>query len=227
MNGKAVCEITCAEVSPLREEALFRFWMERMPASRRRKVLAMRHAESQRLRLGVGILLFQALERRGIPGNEEVAEGEFGQPYLPGHPEWRISLSHAGTRALCAVSDRAVGCDVEEMGRGSPDLVRRFFHPEEQQALEAEKDPEAWDRLFTRLWTRKESYLKATGRGIQDPLEGFSALESGHGIIYGEKDLAEGYCFSCCVLAEDAEFRWAVTGLDRERCGAFGSVPSL
>lgn len=208
MNGKPVCEITCAEVSPLREEALFRRWLERMPEFRKRKILELRHAESQRLSLGVGILLFQAMERHGLRGNGEIAEEVYGRPYLPGHPEFRFSLSHAGLWAVCAAGSVPVGCDVERAGRGQPRLVRRFFHRAEQEALAEKEDPAEWDRLFTRIWTRKESYLKATGRGLSIPMNSFSVLDPPSGVLYDEQDLAEGYAFSCCALADEVRFEW-------------------
>ncbi len=216
MNPETQCEITCMDVAPLSEEKLFSLWMNRMPESRKRKAASLRHAESQRLSLGVGILLFQALEKRGIDGtNTEIREGKYGRPFLPEYPEIHFSLSHAGKWALCAVCGCPVGCDAECFGRGKEGIVRRFFHPEEQEALSLEKNPGDWDRLFTRLWTRKESYLKATGRGLSLPMNSFSAVTGGKNILYDTRDTADGYAFSCCVLeAERAEFAWKTVNAD-------------
>ena len=116
-----------------------------------------------------------------------------------------FSLSHAGSWALCAVSDRPAGCDVERLGRGDPRIPGRFFHPEERAALEAAGDPAKWDRLFGRIWTRKESYLKATGEGISAPLSGFSVLvDPPGGRFFGAQAPDAEYAFSLCVLGEPA-----------------------
>ena len=212
------CEIIRADVTPLSDPDLFEAWMARMPESRKRKVTAMRFAEGQRQRLGVGILLFQALERLGIDGSAvRIAEGEFGQPYLADRPEIRFSLSHAGKWALCALSGAPVGCDAEETaGENRERIADRFFHPEERDALAAEPDPTKRRLLFTRIWTRKESYLKATGKGITLGLETFSALRDGNGIWYGEGYAEENAVFSCCVLSDTRPvFDFQTARLDR------------
>ena len=216
MKPKPVCEITAMEVDRLSEEHLFRFWMEKMPESRRVKTNSLRSAESQRLSLGVGILLFRALQRRGIDGTRaEIREGEYGKPFLTETPEIHFSLSHAGNWALCAVSGQPLGCDVERTGRADRRIPGRFFHPEEQAALAALKKPEEWEQLFGRIWTRKESYLKAVGRGLSLPMGSFSVLGPPEGVWYDQTDLAEGYAFSCCVLGEERpRFSWKTETLE-------------
>ena len=200
------CEIDCMEITPLENGKLFREWLERMPEYRKRKVASLRSAESQRLSLGVGILLFHALEKRGIDGSAvRIGEGEYGQPWLPEWPEIHFSLSHAGKWALCAVSGLPVGCDAERSGRGNLRVAERFFHPEEKAALAKENDPEARDLLFTRIWTRKESYVKAIGKGVSFPLQSFSVLTPEKGVWFAEKDPEEGYAFSCCMLGPAPE----------------------
>ncbi len=210
MTGKSRCELTCAETTPLAEEGLFRDWISRMPDFRRRKVAAIRSAEGQRLSLGVGILLVQALERRGVDGQRaEIVEGAYGRQELSDYPKIHFSLSHAGNRVLCAICDQPVGCDVERTDRGDERIPGRFFHEEERRALEEIPERKEWERCFAHIWTRKESYLKATGMGLHQPMKSFSSLSPGDGVWYDEKDLADGYAFSCCVLGErEPEFSW-------------------
>ena len=208
-----ICKITYMDVTPLADPALFADAMSRVPESRREKASSLRYGESQRLSLGVGLLLLWALEERGIDGKKaRITEGEWGKPYLPDYPSVHFSLSHSGRWAMCAIGDRPIGCDVEKIGRGSEKLAKRFFHPEEQQALAAlipDTRPE-WQREFARIWTRKESYLKADGRGISLGMESFSAVTGQAGIHYSEMDTIDGYAFACCIRGEDcpnAEWR--------------------
>ena len=85
---------------------------------------------------------------------------------------------------------------------------------EERAALEAAGDPAEWDRLFGRIWTRKESYLKATGRGLSHAMAEFSVMSGPEEAWFDEKDLAEGYCFCCCVLGgPEPSFTWQVETL--------------
>ena len=215
MPPEWICEIECADVTVLSDPALFSLWLARMPERRREKIAAFRHAESQRLSLGVGILLYRAMKRKSLdPESAQVSEGPHGKPFLAGHPETQFSLSHAGSWAMCAVCGRPVGCDAETVGRGSAKLARRFFHPEEQKALAEIPDTETWQREFTRIWTRKESLLKATGEGLSRPLNSFSVLSPEDGVRYDERETAEGMRFACCVLGGgEGCFNWRTAGL--------------
>lgn len=219
------CEITWMNLAPLREESLYRAWMARMPERRRRKAEAFRFPEGRQQSLGAGILLMLALKRRGIDAaRAEISEGPYGKPFLAGNPGLQFSLSHSDEWALCAMADGPVGCDVERIGRGDERLARRFFHPEECAALEAVPDPGEWQRLFARIWTRKESFLKADGRGLNLEMNSFSALRPEPGVRYGEKEIAEGYSFSCCLLGTEdirTEWRAAEDALLRNPEGAF------
>lgn len=174
------CRIYTAEVAPLASSALFDAWYARMPGPRRIKVDRMRFSEGKYLSLGAGALLDTALRSAGLDAaSEAFAEGPQGKPFLRDHPEMDFNLSHSGTRILCVLASLPCGCDVERTDRGSPALARRFFAPEETAALEAQiaagGDP-AFHRLFTRIWTRKESFLKATGEGLFCPMNSFSVL---------------------------------------------------
>ncbi len=77
-----------------------------------------------------------------------------GKPYFDGAP-FCFNLSHSGDYAVCALSDTAVGVDIEKIVPISLKVMRRFFgksvlSPTEQM----------------RLWTRYESYGKMAGHGI-------------------------------------------------------------
>jgi 4'-phosphopantetheinyl transferase len=72
--------------------------------------------------------------------------------------------------AGCAVSaSTAIGLDIEPITRRPQwqKVVKRWFSSQEAAWLLAADDPEA----FLRVWTLKEAWLKATGRGIADNLQ--------------------------------------------------------
>jgi 4'-phosphopantetheinyl transferase len=103
-----------------------------------------------------------------------------GKPYLAEPPldTLRFNLSHSGDLAVVAVaSGREVGVDVEatRAGRRMEGIASRWFNAEEAAALEALGGSEQ-ERLFYRLWARKEAYLKATAEGIVGSLASFDAL---------------------------------------------------
>lgn len=96
------------------------------------------------------------------------SQEQHGKPFLPEYPNCYFNLSHSGDQLAIAVTDYGpVGIDVEQWKQKSNffALVKRCFAETEQSywlALpESEKTKE-----FYRFWTRKEAFVKATGRGI-------------------------------------------------------------
>ena len=99
-----------------------------------------------------------------------------GKPFLPDHPALHFNLSHSGRWVVIAWADQPVGIDVEtvRMDHRKEGLARRFYHPEEQAYLFQLQD---WSWRFFEIWTKKESYLKYLGTGIDRALNSFSVLD--------------------------------------------------
>jgi 4'-phosphopantetheinyl transferase len=101
-----------------------------------------------------------------------------GKPELkpaPASRQLHFNLSHSGTRVLLAFAwERRVGADVEQV-RNDMELEQiagRFFSLSEQNALRS-LDEASRISAFFRCWTRKEAYVKATGKGLALPLSQF------------------------------------------------------
>ena len=121
-----------------------------------------------------------------------------------------FNLSHAGDYAVCAVGGAALGCDIEQIRKYNMSVARRFFCERETRLLEAAVTPEAQEDLFFRLWTLKESYLKAVGSGLSQPLSSFCvSFDTGRPALSGYEDVwqlrefsvAEGYRCAVCAPA--------------------------
>lgn len=111
----------------------------------------------------------------GLPADGiSVVRPAEGRPFLSPDRGIFFSVSHSGEFWCCAVSDRLVGFDVQQERRcGALGIARRFFHPEEARAVEA--DPS----LFFKIWTAKEAYSKLTGKGITEDFAGFTVVREG------------------------------------------------
>lgn len=96
-----------------------------------------------------------------------ISRGEYGKPYFPDCPQWQFSLSHSGPLALCALSDRPVGADIELIRPRGRALLERALTEEERTWCLGQEEP--W-RGFCALWTRRESLCKQTGRGLTLPV---------------------------------------------------------
>lgn len=116
------------------------------------------------------VALRRILGRRlGLPPHAlAFTYGPTGKPALADHPGLHFNLSHSGDFAVLALStDGEVGVDVESTRHRSQVLpvALRFFADDEAAAVAA-CEGEAQVAAFLRTWTRKESVLKATGRGM-------------------------------------------------------------
>ncbi|MFH9757257.1 4'-phosphopantetheinyl transferase superfamily protein [Streptomyces griseus] len=110
--------------------------------------------------------------REACPGCGE----SHGRPAVaPPPPPLHFSLSHSAGVALVGVADRPIGVDVERLpGAETVDICSRSLHPEEQAELNEVPAGEARRKLFGRIWTRKEAYLKGLGTGLsRSPAEDY------------------------------------------------------
>lgn len=94
-----------------------------------------------------------------------------GKPYLTDYPKLYVNISHSGDWAMCAVSDREVGVDIQQHKNIRKGFAKRFFTEEERAYIADSKE------RFFEVWTKKEAYVKAVGVGISVPLNSFSVLE--------------------------------------------------
>ena len=187
------------DVSLLSDPSLFSRGMAVLPWEERRKqVIRYRFEKDRHLCLGAGLLLAYALRRAGA-SNTSLRNLPNGKPVLAAGPDIHFSLSHSGKLAVCAVSGQPVGVDVEVLHSADRDVMALCFQKQEQEWITQSNDP---GRAYTRLWTRKESYLKRTGTGMACDLRAFSVLpgrSTPEGIAFYEHE--EMNCL-ICVCAE-------------------------
>ena len=149
---------------------------------------------------GAELLLIRALREScgeiALPLSIET--GEKGKPRLP-VPLPEMSLSHSGAWAACALCDRPVGLDIQELRPCREELLTRFFAPKERLYILGSKDRDA---AFTELWCQKESWVKALGIGISTPLASFSVLDPALSARIWHCRRGELF-FAVCVLSGD------------------------
>lgn len=126
------------------------------------------------LRIGLSIYT-------GIPAARiEIKTAERGKPYLQ-EAGIHFNVSHCrGVGLLAFTRVGAIGVDVEAV---QPDIEDVEIASEHFTTAEAEWVASASSNLeraqrFTRLWTRKEAVLKATGKGIVESLSSFEVFQT-------------------------------------------------
>lgn len=197
--------VYAADTSVLDGEDAFAEGYSRVSAQRQDKTDRMVFRKDKQLSLGAELLLQHCLREHGIVSYELGTAG-YGKPYLK---EWTVggqtekepvyfNLSHSGERVMCVLSGQETGCDVEKIKAMEQAVAKRFFAAEEYQLVMSQPDKEAGNEMFFRIWTRKESYMKATGLGMRLSPETFYADNGIGGYYFKEYDLQDGYCYAAC-----------------------------
>ena len=143
-------KVYIANIAPLVNEEVYRYYYDRVGEQRRKKADKLVSAENKARCIGVGAVLRFAVEDATDYSFDSLVflTEENGKPYVEGNPFY-FSISHSGDYAVCAISDRPVGVDVEKERELSESFKARF----------AESVTE---------WTKKESKGKLTGKGVSD-----------------------------------------------------------
>lgn len=210
-------QIRYLSVEPLLKEETFARFLEEVSPFRKEKIRALSSLKDRALSLGAALLLDEQLRGYGL--REQQMQYGFtahGKPYFPDLPDLHFSISHSGEMVAVAFCEREIGCDLERIRPRNLKTSERFFAPKEIEWLSTFSE-EQKNESFLRLWTLKESYLKATGRGFSLPLNAFSVEIKGEGItLYHPEKTAEyhfgeiadipAYHLSYCVVGEPQEF---------------------
>ncbi|XP_022575520.2 4'-phosphopantetheinyl transferase gsp-like isoform X1 [Brassica napus] len=114
------------------------------------------------------------------------------------HQPLHFNISHTDSLIACGVTVHVpVGIDVEDKERKIKHDVlafaKRFYSADEVNFLATIPDPEAQRKEFIKLWTLKEAYVKALGKG-------FSAAPFNTFTIQSIPGTEEGY--SLCKTSE-------------------------
>ncbi|MDF2940877.1 MAG: 4-phosphopantetheinyl transferase [Gammaproteobacteria bacterium] len=112
------------------------------------------------------------------PEQIEFQYQDLGKPELKNYPDLQFNLSHTGPIALYALSlKQPIGVDIERIRSCDElELAERFFAQSEYQSLLNLK-PELRLDAFFQIWTQKEAYIKALGKGLAY-LDQFSVADS-------------------------------------------------
>ncbi len=191
-------KVYIADTSALRDDAVFERCLTRVSGERVNKINRCAKHEDKIRSLAAGLLLEKALDDVGV-SEREIRTDDNGKPYLANGAVF-FNLSHSGGRVMCAVSDMEVGCDVQKVGEANTKIADRFFDPSERLQINAIADKSERTNMFYRLWTLKESYVKALGTGLKTPLNSFSvtAKESVNGYYFKEYNIEDGYKYAVC-----------------------------
>lgn len=144
----------------------------------------------------------------------EILRDEMGKPYLKEYPLY-FNVSHSGEYLAIAVSKSPVGIDIQGEKEIKEGMYRKVVQQEEMVLIGQERQ-----RDFLRLWTLKESFVKAEGKGLRISMKDyfFEKENDRYFVNYGgqralwtfniEEALVENYLISVCGLEEKVEWKF-------------------
>ena len=154
------------------------------------------------------VLLSSCLQKQ----SEEIvfSYAQHGKPYISdkvNNKPVEFNISHSGDYALIALTlENQIGVDIEEMNQNIDcvSLSSRFFSEQEKCSLSKLSEADQLDAFF-RIWTRKESFIKAVGKGVAFGLDNFSvpiekAIDSMMKIKTNEAMKEEWNCYDLIEL---------------------------
>ena len=93
--------------------------------------------------------------------NYKIVKNEYGKPYFENNDIY-FNISNSDSVVVAAVSDKEIGIDIQKI-KYNDAIVNRTFTESEKQYLNKSSDKK---KVFTLIWTMKESYVKKLGIGV-------------------------------------------------------------
>lgn len=192
------------------DNEIFSCMVEKVNKQRRNKILRCKNEKDKLRSLIAGLLLRFALEQEGIDYEKsEFIYGEHGKPMLLHYKYMEeamdirksskkvfFSLTHSQDGVACAISDENIGIDLEQTNRTlfSKDRQEQLLSMVKRICTQREcvyfsnLPKEKRIKAYVELWTRKESFAKADGRGMA--------------IGFGKVEVLDDGLFSCKTSCE-------------------------
>ena len=118
------------------------------------------------------VLLLQALKDLNIKTLPIIEYNQYGKPFLKNIPNQYYNISHTNDEdnlyLVLVIENEEIGIDIEIIKERKDSLIRYCTNDLEYHLIINSNNKE---EEFTRLWTKKESYLKCIGTGITKDLK--------------------------------------------------------
>lgn len=175
------------DIADITEETFAKYW-SMLSEYKKKKMTQLKNADDRMLTFAGEMLARQCLaEITGAPEfSFEILADEYGKCIVSNfHAEFNIS--HSGSKAMCAADVLPLGADIERIRPFTLGVAQRVCTPEEMLYIFSGSRENFADFIssktcsekkavenFYLIWTLKEAYFKATGRGVRDDMRSVS-----------------------------------------------------
>jgi len=212
----------------------FHYLLNSLPSVDRDKINRyVRWEDAQRCLIGKILIRSSIMTRFGITNDAIfIEEDEFGKPFCKDVDDFHFNISHSGEWIVYVSDNGPVGIDVEEVNDIELDIVDRFFSNGEIRDIHQVDEANRMDYFYD-LWTLKESYVKAEGRGLSISMDSFHIRREVDAIItngidenyhFKQYDIGTAYKLSVCAMSDKFPQSIEVMELDEFICHSIESM---
>lgn len=171
-------------------------WMFKlMPKERQKKANSYKKDLDRKLCIISFALLVLAMEKLfNISRDYDWNYNKNGKPFLKSHPEIFFNISHCKVGVACVIANQEVGIDIQDMIDFDEKLAELICSKNE---LEIINNSDKKGIELTKIWTKKESYLKMLGIGLIDSLQDIDVYKLDN--FYQKIDWQNNYVLSVSI----------------------------
>lgn len=154
---------------------ILQYYLEFLPQKFKLEVLKYRRLDDRYNCLFGKLLVYIGSSILGYNSFEfdKIIKDNYGKPFML-DSNFNFNISHSGNTVVCVFSKQEIGIDIEEINDIDYSLFENVFSSHEF----AEINREGLNKFYE-FWTKKESVIKAIGKGMSLPLTEIQ-VDKGH-----------------------------------------------
>ncbi|MCM3135802.1 4'-phosphopantetheinyl transferase superfamily protein [Paenibacillus polysaccharolyticus] len=201
-------KIFAVKIDQIIESQQFDQLIKFLDKSERTKIQGIKEARDAQRSLFSRLLIRIALIQLYGKTNEELVfkTNQYGKIYLKNFENVYFNTSHSDDWIVCCLDTNEIGIDIERIRPINVNIAKRFFSHDEYKYIERTTGDEQIVSFF-RIWTAKESYVKAKGMGLSLALNSFSI--DVHDQI-SKTYLLKDENWECCQLNFDEDYAMTI-----------------
>lgn len=148
------------------DQDILKYYLEFLPQKFKQEVLKYRKLDDRYNCLFGKLMVYMGSYLLGYDSFEfdKIIKDSYGKPYIL-EGGFNFNISHSGNTVVCVFSKQDVGIDIEEIHEIDYSLFENVFSSREFATINKEGL-----HKFYEFWTKKESVIKAIGKGMSIPL---------------------------------------------------------
>jgi 4'-phosphopantetheinyl transferase len=156
------------------DQDILKYYLELLPQKFKQEVLKYRKLDDRYNCLFGKLLVYMGSYMLGSDSFkfEKIIKDKYGKPFML-DSNFNFNISHSGNTVVCVFSKQQIGIDIEEINDIDYSLFENVFSSREF----AEINSQGLDKFYE-FWTKKESVIKAIGKGMTIPLTEIDVVKS-------------------------------------------------